>query len=375
MNHTPYTVCNDKEIGDLINRHMEQIVRKVLELVPEKDVSAVILGGGYGRGEGGIKIDGGKKSLYNDYDMFIVSNNISRSKKVKYHKILNDELEPFSKEIGIDVDFGPLKNRCELSHVPFTMMYYELRNGHKVVYGNPDVLSSLPDFRGENMPAGEACRLMLNRGVGLLLAGNRLEEKSDDLEFIERNIYKAVMAAGDTLMIEQKCYHFSYVKRLSMAEKISDTPIFRKHSFLDLYRSSIEYKLKPVHDYEKLQELYLKVKEIYADFYLNAFSGLLGAPVKNWNDLISGLISSKQDERSIERSLKNIILNAAKVKNLLPLTLLLKHPRVRLYGALPYFLYKDEVIHKRVYELLGLSGNNDYSTSYNKFIDLWARFN
>ena len=77
----------------------------------------------------------------------------------------------------------------------------EARAGYHVIYGPEDVLDALPAYDTEHPPLEECARLFMNRGIGLLLARQKLEAggpvEGEDFEFVVRNIYKALLAMGD----------------------------------------------------------------------------------------------------------------------------------------------------------------------------------
>lgn len=66
----------------------------------------------------------------------------------------------------------------ELEHMPYTLMWQELRAGCRLVWGDPACLERwrLNDWR--LLPVSEAARLLLNRAAGLLLAAAKLDEDS-----------------------------------------------------------------------------------------------------------------------------------------------------------------------------------------------------
>ena len=115
------------------------ITKEILNLIPQQDISAILLGGGYGRGEGGILIEDKKEYLYNDYDLFVVLKNINLLKKKDYQSRIHLIHEKFTPLFKIDVDVGPLQTVDSISNAPHWMMWYELKNGHKVLWGNESV--------------------------------------------------------------------------------------------------------------------------------------------------------------------------------------------------------------------------------------------
>src|SRR5512133_3508140 len=96
-----YTINGSEEFEQKITSDMEVIVRRVTTVLDESDLVSIILGGGYGRGEGGVRIIDGKEMLFNDYDLFIISKPISHFKVKSYQAKLKLLTEELSTEIGI----------------------------------------------------------------------------------------------------------------------------------------------------------------------------------------------------------------------------------------------------------------------------------
>ncbi len=70
--HPPrYTVHNDPHINAFIQGQLDTIVREIHDLLgPHLD--AVLLCGGFGRGEGGVDLSSGNIRVVNDYDLTIL---------------------------------------------------------------------------------------------------------------------------------------------------------------------------------------------------------------------------------------------------------------------------------------------------------------
>ncbi|MEA2012949.1 MAG: hypothetical protein U9O87_07730, partial [Verrucomicrobiota bacterium] len=242
-----YTVYGDSAFDKKIDGDMKLISETVLAGVDKNDITALILGGGYGRGEGGVISHDGKMQLYNDYDFFVITENVSMQRRNELNRELYEISEGLTEKIGIDVDFGPAVNKSRIPKTTFTMMWYELKNGHYVIYGNKNLLKDIPDYDGKNMPISEAASLLLNRGVGLMLARNKLAKnpQKNELEFAERNIYKALMACGDSFLISEKKFIYSYQKRQALLNDCKQEGIIAKYNFKKHYSDSIDYKLRP----------------------------------------------------------------------------------------------------------------------------------
>ena len=375
-----YTVYGDSEFDKKITSDIELVSRSILSVIPCDDIAAIILGGGYGRGEGGVVIKGNSMSLYNDYDMFLVTNDISKNKKKEYAKKVFEISEKLTEEIGVDVDFGPLKNISELRKMPFTLMYYELKEGHKVIYGEKNILDNLPLYSKENLPTTEALNLMLNRGVGLMLAGRKLEilkRSVDDNEFIERNIFKAIMAAGDIFLMSKKKYNYSYVKRLKSIEGFKNNPILLEDGFIDYYKMSLNYKLQPENDFGLLKKRHKYTLKVFKKFYLYAFNNFWKSDINDFTEYNACLIRQGIAKEPYFNLIKNLYLNTTEIgfKNF-SVKYFIKYPRFRLFLMLPYFLFEEEVeLEANKRKILGVSKRTSKEELFQRFMRIWNRFN
>ena len=380
MAHLLYTVYGDSAFDKKISSDMKLISDSILSVIPSNDIAAIILGGGYGRGEGGVVIKGNSMSLYNDYDMFLVTNDISKNKKKEYAEKVFEISEKLTEQIGVDVDFGPLKNISELRKMPFTLMYYELKEGHKVIYGEKNILDVLPLYSVNNLPVSEALNLMLNRGVGLMLAGERLKKEDlpeEDNEFIERNIFKAIMAAGDIFLMTKKKYNFSYVDRLKSIETFTGNPILAEDGFIDYYKMSLNYKLQPKNDFEHLKKRYKYTLKVFKKFYLYAFNNFWKSNINDFTQYNACLTRLGIAKEPYFNLIKNLYLNTTEIgfKNF-SVKYFLKYPRFRLFFMLPYFLFREEIeLEASKRKILGVSKRSSEEELFQRFMKIWNRFN
>lgn len=211
-----------------------------------KGLAGVYLGGGYGRGEGGVfRCADGQARLYNDLDFFVVADGCGFPARKRIDKALRAVSEKWSARLGIEVDFGPVKKRSELKKVAHTLMFQELRHGYITVCGDAGLLETeLPDLNPETLPVLEALRLMLNRGMGLLLAREALAEQTPETGFILRNLNKCVLGCGDALLISCGKYAWSVHDREWILSGQRDLP----ESLERLYPEAVRFKLEPSAD-------------------------------------------------------------------------------------------------------------------------------
>ena len=235
-------------------------------------LAGVVLGGGYGRGEGGaiekleskVGVGEGKSSalelqlktptfaLSNDLDFFaITEDGVPEAETVAS---IAAALEPVSKRwterLGVDVDFA-VKTPWRLKHDEDRLMVQELVHGYYDVAGckGEELFAGIARREPSELPVGEATRLLMNRGMGLLLAkskdgwSSKLELENgtiplsnSELElcsnFVNRNINKCVLGAGDARLIAAGEYRWKAEDR---AAALGDA----------LYASAVEWKFRP----------------------------------------------------------------------------------------------------------------------------------
>lgn len=228
----------EKNIDDAIKK----IAGDIASLPEAGKIRAVVLGGGYGRGEGGVTIDG---KPYNDFDFFVIPNekisvNVFAQISQKWHDVL-----------GIDIDFY-IADMCEMHRNVSTLMMQELFAGYYVIYGDKKVFSGVPLIPFGQLPWREGARLLLNRGTGLLLSRRKIQDRVDQ-EFIRRNIHKAALGCGDALLIASHDYQQTGMERLiALKNLVPGTAL------AEFYEQALEYKYHPdptkADSFEELQK-------------------------------------------------------------------------------------------------------------------------
>ena len=163
---------------------------------------ALVLAGGYGRGEGGVfrTDEGAPAEFYNDLEFFLFLGD-GADAAAAAHWCKGWE-KSGTAELGIDVEFKRDAAEVLRSGRP-TMFWHDLLQGHRIVWGDGGLLAGAParlrDSAG--LPPEEATRLLFNRGSGLWFARLRLEGgDAKDHGFIERNHMKARLALGDAVL-------------------------------------------------------------------------------------------------------------------------------------------------------------------------------
>lgn len=204
-----YTLSTSSGVDEIIAGHLSQIVEAVNSAIP--DVKAIILTGGFGRGEGSIINENDHIRPINDYDLFVVGTQIERARL----KELGKEL---ARKVGIDcVDLGPISPEY-ITQLNLTMLTYDLKYGSRVLSGDPFVLDRLPRYASADIPLEEGLILLFNRIAGLLLGLPSsvlpdLTVEGHDREFLINQVIKSLIAIGDWYLFMWQGYATSYATR------------------------------------------------------------------------------------------------------------------------------------------------------------------
>ncbi len=261
----------------------------------------VCLGGSYGRGDGGVRQDRENGLLYNDLDFFV----FARKKSAGAEKLLKEIAEKYESELKVDVDFSSIMSVKDIKKNFKRLMMQELKRGYRLVCGEDLPEKYLPELPAEKLPFSEACRLLLNRGMGLLLAGEKIVNGSDETDFILRNIYKAILGAGDAMLIAENMYSWKIIDRLKLIE-MSDMPeIYRK-----LYREAVEFKFAP---HRKRKQDMKSFWHLTRDF----FQAAVVRSSQDKKDVHTGIFC--RCAKAGELSLRNFIKYCVKSRSLPPL--------------------------------------------------------
>jgi len=250
-----HVLGNCPELDRIVDDACAEIGREIAALAIPR-LAGVVLGGGYGRGEGGAIERGmgngerGTAVLSNDLDFFAVTEDgVPEAETIAaIGEALKPVAEKWTKKLGVDVDFA-VKTPWRLKHDEERIMVQELMRGYFDVAGKKgeELFAGIAQIPAAKLPWMEAARLMMNRGMGLLFAmtGNR------DRDFASRNINKCILGAGDARLVAKGAYAWRAEER---AAALDDA----------LYSAAVEWKFRPkaepVCDWEKAREYWLKAQ-------------------------------------------------------------------------------------------------------------------
>ncbi|MGH7995814.1 MAG: hypothetical protein ACREFX_05615 [Opitutaceae bacterium] len=214
-----FTLDGDRALEDGLELACARALSGVRGLISANRLEAVLLAGGYGRGEGGVRNTSAGDRPYNDLEFYVVLRGPRLLNEARYRPALEALGHILGHQTGVEIEFK-VASAAGLAGSGPNMFLHDLLAGHRLLWGSEAALARcLPHAPAERIPISEAVRLLMNRGTGLLLARARLEApgadgwSDDDADFVRRNLAKAQLACGDAVLTVCRLYHGSCRER------------------------------------------------------------------------------------------------------------------------------------------------------------------
>jgi hypothetical protein len=247
-----FTLDGDDALEQHLERTCARIVSGIRGLIPPRKLEAVLLAGGYGRGEGGVLRGTAGDRPYNDLEFYVAIKGWRHLNDARYRRRLEVLGEILTHLADAEVEFK-ITSLAALASSPVTMFSYDLAAGHRLLWsGAPGdlVLDWGPHLHPENIPQAEATRLLMNRCSGLLFARARLEQEPftpPAADFVRRNVAKAQLACGDALLAAHGQYHWNCRERHRRLENLARS---KRPAWFDAalrhHALGVGFKLHPV---------------------------------------------------------------------------------------------------------------------------------
>lgn len=274
-----FTLDGSEALEAELARLCGEVLQGVRAIVPASKLEGLVLGGGYGRGEGGVlKTDLGE-APYNDLEFYVFLRGNRWRNARRYGPALHALGDRLSPPTRLHVEF-----KCDsvrkLRRSSISMFTYDLVARHRILLGDESLFRGCSQhLSAADLPLSEATRLLLNRCTGLLLAKEMLGSPSltaEQADFIGRNLAKAQLAMGDAVLTTFSLYHWSCVERhqrlLHLGRAFLDpqlsalsTPVLQHHE------AGVEFKLRPRrrhHSHAELEAAHQEISQLAARLWL-----------------------------------------------------------------------------------------------------------
>ncbi len=275
--------------SDELEAQITDIVRSVSDIVGHcvhpNDYKALVLIGGYGRGEGGVEIVDGVERPHNNLDFLLITREYVGQRDKDLKRMVDAKLGPLIERYGVGIDFSTIP-APELESAPCLVMWYDMRYGHKTILGDKDYVRNLKQFTLDKLLAADVRNLMTNRG-SLFVINDALLAQGDLTEVQRRTIIrhamKGIIGYGDALLYVNKQYDWSYREKQQRMKRLQGVD----ESFRAAYDMAAEFRFRP--DYRPWMERDLaewmnQIRNGLADVHLQVESARLNHPGLTWDN-------------------------------------------------------------------------------------------
>jgi hypothetical protein len=291
MSPPRYIVEDEPSLVSLLDGFLAELAADIAGQPWWNPAHALVLAGGYGRGEGGVfrTAADAPARLYNDLEfyLFLGSRSAGQAASGWCHRWEREG----TARLGIDVEFKILSAAAFARAAP-SMFYFDLLQGHRLIQGNPQVMAAAPAHlrQAALIPLSEPARLLFNRGSGLLYAQWRLEQ-GEQMEdgFVERNLAKARLALGDAVLAAAGRHDGSCRER---ARRLAAGGFPVPDGFAEImhwHQQGVDFKLCPRHRQPGLPALKEQHRELvrrWLEVFLWLESRRLGRPLTRPDDYV-----------------------------------------------------------------------------------------
>ena len=372
--------------SDALEQHLAQVCEQVRDgvrrLVPRGRLDGLLLGGGYGRGEGGVLATSAGDQPYNDLEFFVFVRGQALLAERMFRQPLHQLGERLTPSAGVEVEFKVLTLDKFRRRGP-TMFYYDLMMGHRWLKGDDSLFTGCDRHRDASLlPQHETLRLLMNRCSGLLYSKERLQRLhfgADDADFVGRNLAKAQLAFGDVILAAHGQYHWSCRERSRRLSVLTSDAAPALARLREHHALGVAFKLRPVRSQESQQALaarHAELTELGATLWCWLEARRLGRHFANTRDYAV----SPDDKCPETARWRNRLVNLRTFRsNGIAGERSHRYPRQRLLHALCLLLWEsDPIADEASAHQLSEELNTD-ATDFPGFVAayhrLWSRFN
>ena len=211
----PFTRLADRRLERRIDGDLAFLTDQIRREVPERSLAAIVLGGGYGRGDGGMRMTSGGPVPRDDYDLFVLLRGLAPFVRRSLRGTIDGRRGEWEKFTGVPAVFS-LVTTSKLRRAALTLRFFDMLHGHRVLYGRVG-LAELAPPRNSEIPRIEGARLLLDRGSLLthckaaFLADRQRQPAEREVQI--KYLNDAVLACGDAVLIANGRYVTDYDQR------------------------------------------------------------------------------------------------------------------------------------------------------------------
>ena len=259
----PFTRLADRRLERRIESELAFLTGEIRRVVPARSLLAIVLGGGYGRGDGGMHMAPHGPLPHDDYELLVVLRGLSPFGQRSVRCTIEGRRAEWEKSIGTAVELSVVTT-SKLRHAAPTLMFLDLLHGHRVLHGEISLPELMPPLGRMGLPLIEGARLLVNRGSLLarckaaFLAEHPPQPAERALQI--KYLNKAILACGDAVLIANGCYVTDYDKRKAALKDSARPSVQATHVLPEWYARAVEDRRT---GYEKLPQGCMDIEDFF----------------------------------------------------------------------------------------------------------------
>jgi hypothetical protein len=311
-----FTYNGNTTAEKMIFQMLNKISFCISNLVPSKQMKALILLGGYGKGEGGLVKENGTYLPHNNFDLLLVTSDLPETKRRNIYHLVTKKMQSLAQKLGVGIDISVIPE-TKIKSMPTRVLWYDMKEGHRTISGDKHLIPSLPHFK-KNIPSWDMRNLMVNRGSLLIINALCLATRESDQiptpelpreikKLIIKHTMKAIIGYGDALLYFNNNYHWSYKEKHTRILKDEQFSL----KFKRLYNDAISFRFSPNYEYyleKNLESWQKEVTKQLSIIHLECESIRLNCANLTWDNYLEVGLSNlvKEHDKNFKSAVKKI---------------------------------------------------------------------
>jgi hypothetical protein len=280
-----FTLRGSEDFENRMSSVLDEVSARACRILSPAVCRAMVLLGGYGRGEGGVVVTDDGERPHNNLDFLIITRSVSQADQERLKTSVQEAVQPLEQAYAIEFDVAAI-SESRLRRSPSLVMWYDMRFGHKTVVGDAAFVPALKHFCVERIPTWDVLNLLVNRGT-LIVINDQLiavrELTTEEKQRIVKLAMKAIIGYGDAQLYFLGRYDWSYAEKQRRMRDCEEVP----ESFRKLYDEAIEFRFQPRYiDYEDrdMAEWMNDLRTVLAPIHLECERKRLGYEDLTWEN-------------------------------------------------------------------------------------------
>lgn len=250
MNNQRFTYAGHPDGEKIVRETLSEITARIVYDAGKGNVKALVLLGGYGKGEGGLIFKLGAYRPHNNFDLLLILSDSQKGKASAIKEAVDETIRSLEEELDIGIDISVM-TESKFRSMPTRVFTYDMQEGHRTLYGDSSLVSSIERSLSD-VPSWDVRNLMVNRGSLLLinqlclsLLDKCLDSNHQIKKLIIKHTMKAIIGYGDAVLFFNGNYHWSYEEKQKRLLGVKNVSL----NFIRLYQDAMNFRFSPKYEY------------------------------------------------------------------------------------------------------------------------------